>query len=100
MNKDHYSELITLSQDIYQDINSRLTAYLEKTYGSSTENTMTQQMEDYLFVAEEATGYVLGNALALVDPESLELEIQTFENNLRRIVNVAQKKAGRSVPPS
>lgn len=39
---------------------------------------MAQQMEDYLFVAEEATGYVLGNALALVDPESMELEISTY----------------------
>jgi len=55
---------------------------------------------DYLFVAEESTGYVLGNALALVDPESMELEIQTFENNLRRIVAAAQKKAGGEIPPS
>ena len=47
-----------------------------------------------------STGYVLGNALALVDPESMELEIQTFENNLRRIVAAAQKKAGGEIPPS
>lgn len=81
MNKEHYSELITLSQEIYNDINKKLTAYLDKTYGSIPENTMAQQMEDYLFVAEESTGYVLGNALALVDAESMELEISTFENN-------------------
>ena len=55
---------------------------------------------DYLFVAEESTGYVLGNALALVDPESMELEIQTFENNLRRIVAAAQKKANGGQKPS
>jgi hypothetical protein len=61
---------------------------------------MAQQMEDYLFVAEESTGYVLGNALALVDAASVELEIQTFENNLRRIVAAAQKKAGGEIPPS
>ena len=61
---------------------------------------MAQQMEDYLFVAEEATGYVLGNALALVDPESMELEISTYENNLRRIVSAARKKAGGEIPPS
>ena len=61
---------------------------------------MAQQMEDYLFVAEESTGYVLGNALALVDSESVELEISTFENNLRRIVAAAQKKAGGEIPPS
>ena len=75
-------------------------AYLEKTYGSVPKNTMAQQMEDYLFLAEESTGYVLGNALALVDPESMELEIQTFENSLRRVVAVARKKAGGDIPPS
>jgi hypothetical protein len=100
MNKEHYSELITLSQEIYNDINKKLTAYLDKTYGSIPENTMAQQMEDYLFVAEESTGYVLGNALALVDAESMELEISTFENNLRRIVAAAQKKANGGQMPS
>jgi len=61
---------------------------------------MAQQMEDYLFVAEESMGYVLGNALALVDPDSMELEIQTFENTLRRIVAAAQKKANGGQKPS
>lgn len=100
MNKEHYSELIALSQEIYNDINSKLIAYLDKTYGSVPENTMAQQMEDYLFVAEESMGYVLGNALALVDPDSMELEIQTFENTLRRIVAAAQKNANGGQKPS
>ena len=100
MNKEHYGELVALSQEIYNDINQKLIAYLDKTYGSVPENTMAQQMEDYLFVAEESTGYVLGNALALVDAASVELEINTFENNLRRIVAAAQKKAGGEIPPS
>ena len=100
MNKEHYGELVALSQEIYNDINQKLIAYLDKTYGSVPENTMAQQMEDYLFAAEESTGYVLGNALALVDSDSVELEISTFENNLRRIVAAAQKKAGGEIPPS
>ena len=100
MNQEHYGELVALSQEIYNDINQKLIAYLDKTYGSVPENTMAQQMEDYLFVAEESTGYVLGNALALVDADSVELEISTFENNLRRIVAAAQKKAGGEIPPS
>ena len=70
------------------------------TLTSYTESTMSKQMENYLFVAEEATGYVLGNALALHDPDSVDLEIQTYENNLRRIIAAAQKKAGGNIPPS
>ena len=100
MNKEHYNELIALSQEIFNDINSKLIDYLTKTYGSVPENTMAQQMEDYIFVAEESMGYVLGNALALVDPDSLELEISTFEDQLRRIVEVTRKKAGSDIPPS
>ena len=49
MNKEHYNELITLSQEIFNDINSKLIDYLNKTYGSVPENTMAQQMEDYIF---------------------------------------------------
>ena len=31
MNKEHYSELVALSQEIYNDINTKLIAYLDKT---------------------------------------------------------------------
>ena len=52
------------------------------------------QMEDYLFVAEETSAYFLGNAMALLDPDSQEQEIQTFVENLRRVISYAQKKMG------
>ena len=51
-------------------------------------------MEDYLFVAEETSAYFLGNAMALLDPDSQEQEIQTFVENLRRVISYAQKKMG------
>ena len=51
-------------------------------------------MEDYLFVAEETSAYFLGNAMALRDPHSQEQEIQTFVDNLRRVISYAQKKMG------
>ena len=95
-----YLSYVEIIAEIPYFSNQKLIAYLDKTYGSVPENTMAQQMEDYLFVAEESTGYVLGNALALVDPDSLELEISTFEDQLRRIVDVARKKAGSDIPPS
>ena len=51
-------------------------------------------MEDYLFVAEETSAYFLGNAMALLDPDSQEQAIQTFVENLRRVISYAQKKMG------
>jgi hypothetical protein len=44
--------------------------------------------------------FFVQDALALVDPDSMELEIQTFENILRRIVAAAQKKADGGQKPS
>ena len=60
----------------------------------SGNDTTENQMEDYLFVAEETSAYFLGNAMALLDPDSQEQEIQTFEENLRRVISYAQKKMG------
>lgn len=95
-----YLSYVEIIAEIPYFSNQKLIDYLNKTYGSVPENTMAQQMEDYIFVAEESMGYVLGNALALVDPDSLELEISTFEDQLCRIVDVARKKAGSDIPPS
>jgi hypothetical protein len=35
-----------------------------------------------------------------MDLDSLELEISTFEDQLRRIAAAVQKKAGGDIPPS
>ena len=43
-------------------------------------------MEDYLFVAEETSAYLLGNALTLLDPSSQEVEIKSFVDDLRRVI--------------
>ena len=54
---------------------------------------MEQQMEDYLLVTVETSAYFLGNALALLDADSQEKEIQTFTENLRKVIKYAQQKA-------
>ena len=49
-------------------------------------------MEDWLFVAEETSAYMMGNVLAMLEPESQEAEIRTFEDNLRKVMSYAAKK--------
>ena len=92
MDKKHYNELIMLSQEIYGKAADRLTNYCVNKYCGIGNDTMEQQMEDYLFVAEETSAYLLGNALALLDLSSQEEEIKTFVTNLRRVVAYTQKK--------
>ena len=60
---------------------------------------MSDQLEDWMFVAEESCAYLLGNVLAMLEPDSQEAEIRTFEENLRKVISYAGKKqAGEQTP--
>ena len=99
MDKKRYNELILLSQRMHESNDALLREYLEKTYASAGAESMSDQLEDWLFVAEETCSYMLGNVLALLEPESQETEIRTFVENLRKVVAYARKKqAGEETP--
>ncbi len=99
MDKKHYNELVLLSQEIYDQASDRLTNYCANRYCGIGNDTTENQLEDYLFVAEETSTYFLGNTLALLDPSSQEAEIKTFVENLRRMIDFAQKKFGSDQRP-
>ena len=44
----------------------------------------------------ETSACFLGNALALPDTDSQKKDIQTFTENLRRVIKYAQQKADRN----
>ena len=99
MDKRRYNELILLSQRIHEYANEQLKEYLEKTYAGAGAESMGDQLEDWLFVAEETSAYSLGNAIAMLEPDSQEVEILTFEEKLRRVISFAGKKqAGENKP--
>ena len=100
MDKQHYNELILLSQEIYDQAADKLTNYCAAKYCGISNDTTEQQMEDYLFITEETSAFFLGNALALLTPESQEEEIKTFTDNLRRVIRHQTNKAGGDLPPS
>ena len=100
MNREHYNELIELSQKIYEQATEKLTNYCAAKYCGIGNDTMEQQLNDYLFVAEETSAYLLGNALALLDADSQEAEIRQFVENLRRVSAYAAKKLGSDQKPS
>lgn len=100
MNAEHYNELIELSQKIYDQSTDTLSNYLSAHYCGVDSQSNEQQLEDYLFIAEETAVYLLGNALALLDTKSQEEEIKTITENLRRVIKYAQEKAGSDILPS
>ena len=100
MDKKHYNELVMLSQEIYDQASDKLTNYCANKYCGVGNDTTEQQLEDYLFVAEETSAYLLGNALAILDPSSQEAEIKSFVDDLRRVMAYAAKKLGSDQKPN
>lgn len=100
MDIKHYNELVELSQEIYDRATDRLTNYCANKYCGVGNDTTEQQMEDYLYVALETSAYFLGNALALLTPDSQEAEIKSFEEKLRMVISYAAKKMGTDQKPS
>lgn len=100
MDINRYNELVSLSQEIYDQATEKLSNYIAARYCAVGNGSAEQQMEDYLFVTEETSAFFLGNALALLEPESREKEIETFVSTLRRIITHQVNNAGGEVPPS
>lgn len=100
MDIKHYNELVELSQEIYDQATDRLTNYCANKYCGVGNDTTEQQMEDYLYVALETSAYFLGNALALLAPDSQEAEIKSFEEKLRMVISYAAKKMGTDQKPN
>ena len=100
MDVKHFNELIEISQKICDNANDQIANYYAQKYCAVKNDTMEQQLRDYLFIAEETAAYILGNALALLDADTQEAEIKTFTDNLRRVIKYAQQKAGGDIPPS
>ena len=100
MDIKHYNELVELSQEIYDQATDRLTNYCANKYCGVGNDTTEQQMEDYLYVALETSAYFLGNALALLTPDSQEAEIKSFEEKLRMVISHAAKKMGTDQKPN
>jgi hypothetical protein len=92
MTQEHQNELILLSQKVYDQATDEITNYCAAKYCGVGNDTTEQQLEDYLFVAEGTSTYLLGNAFALLDPVSREAEIESFVKELRRVITTAEEK--------
>ena len=100
MDQKHYNELVMLSQEIYDQAADKLTNYCANKYCGISNDTTEQQLADYLFVAEETSAYLFGNALALLEPDAQEAKIKSFVEDLRRVIAYAQKKLGSDQLPN
>ena len=101
MDVNHFNELIEVTQKICDNANDQIANYCAQKYCAVENDSTEQQLRDYLFIAEETAAYILGNALALLNADSQEKEIQTFNENVHRVIKFAQQKASNSdIKPS
>jgi hypothetical protein len=100
MEKQHGNELLQLILEIYEYVADRLGNYISTKYCGIGNVTTEKQIEDYLFVAEGVSAYLLGNALALMDPNFQETEIKSFAEDLRKVIVFAQKNTSCGQLPS
>ena len=101
MDVNHYNELIELSQKIYENAADSISNYCACKYCGISNDTTEQQMGDYLLIAQETSAFLLGNALALLTPDSQEKQIEIFTANLRRVISIAMQQIdGSAIPPS
>ena len=100
MDVKHFTELIELSQEICDHANDKIANYCAAKYCAVGNDTTEQQLRDYLFVAEETSAFILGNALALLQQDAQEKEIETFLTILRKVITHQVNNAGGSIPPS
>lgn len=100
MDVNHFNELIEVSQEICDHANDRIANHCAQKYCAVDNSATEQQLRDYLFIAEETSAYILGNALALLDTDTREAEIKTFTDNLRKVIRFAQQQAGGDIRPS
>ena len=101
MDVNHYNELIELSQKIYENAADSISNYCAQKYCGIARDTTEQQMGDYLLIAQETSAFLLGNALALLTPDSQEKQIEIFTANLRRVISIAMQQIDSSaIPPS
>ena len=93
------NELIRVAEGIVSYGDQQLREYLEKHYAGAGPESMGDQLEDWLFLAEETCAYMLGNAVAMLDKDYRDAEIHGFEKYLRKVISFADQKQAEGEKP-
>ncbi len=99
MTKKHHSDLVRIAEKIYDLAANEIQAYINQTYGTRTENTLAEQLEDFHVIADEVAAYLMGNAMAMVDESYWNDDLQTLNQHVRQVATyVASNQAAELAP--
>ena len=99
MTKRHQTELMNVAEKVYDAAVGEIQEYINKTYGSRTENTLEQQLEDYHIIAEEVAAFLMGNAMAMIDESSWDEDLQALTRHVRQVAAYAVSKQSADLAP-
>lgn len=85
MTKKHQAELTAVAERIYDLAANEIQSYINKTYGKNEGNTLAAQLEDFHVIADTASSYLMGNAMAMVDESCWNDDLKTLNIHVRQI---------------
>ena len=85
MDKKHQTELTAVAEKIYNFAASEIQSFINKTYGKNLENTLAAQLEDFHVIADTASSYLMGNAMAMVEESCWNDDLKTSNTHVRQI---------------
>ena len=85
MNKKHQAELTKVAEKIYDIAANEIQDYINKTYSGKPENTLAAQLEDFHVIADTASSYLMGNAMAMVEESCWDNDLKTLNLHVRQI---------------
>ena len=101
MTKKHQAELTAVAEKIYDLAANEIQAYINKTYSKNQENRLAQQLEDFHVIADTASSYLMGNAMAMVDESCWNDDLKTLNTHVRQIATyVASNQRAELGPKS
>lgn len=83
MARKHLEKIDSEARDIYNYAADKVSAFMQKEHGQSSENTLSDQINDFHLIAERACVYLMGNVLAMLDPAVEEEAMLTLNKHIR-----------------
>ena len=85
MTKKHQAELTIVAERIYDLAANEIQSYINKTYCGKQGNTLAAQLEDFHVIADTASSYLMGNAMAMVEESCWDNDLNTLNTHVRQI---------------
>ena len=101
MNAKHQAELTAVAERIYNLAANEIQGYINKTYSKKKDNTLAEQLEDFHIIADTASSYLMGNAMAMVEESCWDNDLKTLNQHVRQIATyVASNQRAELGPKS